>query len=130
MAASTLAELEQAIRQELLAAMQEAGEKMFDDLQGEVIGYYTGNPKKYVRTHKLLDTPRLDPISASGNTITFKVRLDKGGGYTTGSNPSMETVLNWTNYGLAGTIGSHGYWERAEKKMESTFNSVMRSHFG
>lgn len=127
--ASSLAALESELRAELLAAMEEAADKMFDDLQGEVIKYYTGNPKQYARTYQLLTTPRLDPPSGGGNSVHFKVYLHGGGGYSTGSCPSMGTVLGWTNYGGGGTIGSHGYWERALAKMGSTFTSVLGSHF-
>ena len=128
--ASNMSELENELRAELMAAMEEASEKMFDDLQGEVAGYYSGSPKRYQRTFQLLTTPTLSPISGGGNSVTFKVYLNPAGGYTTGCYPSMETVLSWTNYGGGGTIGSHGYWERALGKMGETFSSVMASHFG
>lgn len=128
--ASSLAALENELRAELMTAMEEASEKMFDDLQGEVAGYYTGKPNKYNRTFQLLTTPTLSPISGGGNSVSFKVYLNPAGGYTTGCYPSMETVLSWTNDGGGGTIGSHGYWQRAVSKMGESFSSIMASHFG
>lgn len=128
--ASSLAELESELRAELLSAMEEAADKMFDDLQGEVAGYYSGSPKAYRRTFQLLSTPTLSPVSGGGNSVSFMVYLNPAGGYTSGSYPSMQTVLHWTNDGGGGTIGNHGYWERAESKMGQTFTSVMASHFG
>ncbi len=128
--ASSFAELENELRAELMAAMEEASEKMFDDLQGEVIGYYSGSPKRYQRTFQLLSTPTLSPISGGGNSVSFTVYLNPAGGYTTGCYPSMSTVLGWTNYGGGGTVGSHGYWERALSKMGKSFTSALASHFG
>lgn len=128
--ASSLAALEAQLRAELQAAMSEAADKMFGDLQEEVAGYYTGSPKRYQRTFQLLSTPTLDPPSGGGNSVTFRVYLNPAGGYTTGCYPSMATVLNWTNYGGGGTIGNHGFWERAEAKMGNSFNSVLAAHFG
>lgn len=127
--ASSLKELEAEIRAEMMAAAQDAAAKMFDDLQGEVLGYYTGTPRQYTRTFQLTTTPTLDPISGGGNTVSFRVWLNGAGGYTTGSYPSMATVIGWTDNGQAGTIGHHGYWNRSLAKMKGSLISAFNSHF-
>lgn len=129
--ASSLAELEAELSAELQAAMEEANSKMFNDLDSEVAGYYAGGvPDAYHRTGQLRNTPKADPVSGGGKFFSFRVYLNPAGGYTTGMNPSMSQVLNWTNEGSHGTVGSHGYWERALSKMEKSFSSSLASHFG
>lgn len=93
----------------------------------------------YKRTGALGDTPKVTDIDVSGNSASFTAFLDTSGGYTTGDNPSMEQVLNLANYKTRWiTSGGHparlalgktGFWERAEEKMEDTFNKTMRQFF-
>lgn len=128
--ASSLAELQSEIEAEMAAAMDEAAEKMFDIVESEVAGYYTGTPKRYTRTGQMLSTPTLSPMSGGGSSLSFRVYLNPAGGYSTGCQPSMLTVLNWTNSGGGGTIGHHGYWNRAESKMAGAFLMAFNSHFG
>lgn len=127
---SGVEELRAEIMAEMIAAMNDAKEAMFDDTQSEVIGYYTGSPKVYHRTGQLLTIPRADPVTGGGYTVTTRIYLHDGGGYSTGSNPSMATVINWTNGGGGGTIGNHGYWGRAVSKMGKSFNAAFGAHFG
>lgn len=126
--ASSIEGLRQEIMAEMRAAMEDAKEGMFNDLQSEVIGYYTGKPVQYHRTYQLLTAPRADPVTG-GDTITTRIYLNGAGGYTTGCYPSMARVISWTDNGGAGTIGHHGYWSRSLKSMKHSFISAFNSHF-
>lgn len=118
-------------------AMTVAATKMEADMYEETGDFYTGlKPKKYVRTGALGDTPRTTAITVIGNTLTFNAYLDQSHQYTTGKNPSMGAVLSVANdhslsstYVLRPPVGKQGFWERAEQKMELTFNKTMRSFF-
>lgn len=100
MAAKNMKELEDMMLKEMRKAMNVASEKILEDMYKETEGYYTsGNPKKYVRTEALGDTPRTTSISSAGDTVSFKAYLDTNYKYTTGDNPNMEQVLNLANYG-------------------------------
>lgn len=100
MAAKNMKELEDMMLKEMRKAMNVASEKILEDMYKETEGYYTsGNPKKYVRTGALGDTPRTTSISSAGDTVSFKAYLDTNYKYTTGDNPNMEQVLNLANYG-------------------------------
>jgi len=103
----------------------------------ETAGFYTkGKPKKYVRTGALGDTPRTTAIATNGSSIYFTAYLDQSHQYTTGKRPTMGAVLDVANnHGMSSTyilrppLGRQGFWERAEKKIEKTFNKTMRSFF-
>lgn len=127
--ASSIEQLKREIMREMTAAMEDAKNDMFDALQYEVAGYYTGKPDKYKRTYQLLTTPRADPVTSGGSMVSTRLYLI-GNGYTTGCKPSMERVLEWTEFGGAGTIGHHGYWSRSIKTMGNAFYKAFSSHFG
>ncbi|MCD7810267.1 MAG: hypothetical protein LUG91_00180 [Ruminococcus sp.] len=140
MAAKNMKELEDMMLKEMRKAMNVASEKMLEDMYKETEGYYTsGNPKKYVRTGALGDTPRTTSVSSAGDTVSFKAYLDTNYKYTTGDNPNMEQVLNLANYGKAWktksgamarpTVGNKGFWEKSEERMRITFDNTMRKFF-
>lgn len=140
MKAKNMKELNAMLMSELRKSMSVASDKMLGDMYGETGDYYTeGSPKEYVRTGALGDTPRTTAVSVSGNTASFEAYLDKNHQYTTGDNPNMEQVLNLANYGTPWTtksgskarqtVGKKGFWERAEKEMERTFNATLSKSF-
>lgn len=138
-ACSSMAELEAAIMKEMRSAMEEVHEqvpdKMKDTIKQEF--YASAEPKLYVRTEQLQNTPKTMPLSESGKTITFDAKLDNSGGYSTGKKPSMQDVLELTNDGdtsssvgyLRPAVGSTGYWQKVEKCIEDNLNSAMSKHF-
>lgn len=127
--ASSIEELKREIMREMTAAMEDAKNDMFDAVQFEVAGYYTGKPKVYKRTYQLLTIPGADPVTSGGNSVSTRIFLNEAGGYTTGCHPSMATVINWTENGGGGTIGHHGYWSRSMKTMGNAFYKAFSSHF-
>lgn len=137
--ASSIEQLKREIMREMAAAMNDAKEDMFDELQGEVMRYYTGSPKIYHRTYQMLTTPRADPVTSGAESVNTRLYLFEGGGYSTGSNPSMLDVLKLANYGIRfttangyparDTVGRKGFWERSLTKMDIAFNRAFSSHF-
>ena len=139
MIAKNMAEIEKMLMKEMRKSMNVASEKILADMYEETEGFYSGKePKMYERTGALGDTPRVTSINQSGNELEFTAYLDKNYKYTTGKSPTMEDILNLANDGivnssvgyLRNTVGKKGFWERAEKKMERSFNNTMRKFFG
>lgn len=128
--ASNMAQLEAMLKQQLKKAMQVVSVKAEKDLDEATDYFYNGGqPQKYVRTGKLGSTPRTTALSESGNSVSFEAYLDQSGSYTTGSKPSMGTVLEWANTGSAGIVGSPLFWEYGIDKIEKDFNDTLASFF-
>lgn len=140
MIAKNMNELNKMLMKEIQKAMKVTSEKVLGDMYEETGGFYTqGSPKMYQRTGALGDTPKTTAISTMGNEVSFEAYLDKNHQYTTGSNPNMTDVLNLANYGkqfttknggkARPTLGKKGFWEESEKKMEKTFDDIMKKFF-
>lgn len=138
MTITSMEQLERELLREMRRAMEVASQKMLGDMSEEVADFYTGGePTMYERTGALGDTARTSPIEQNGNVIEFEAYLDTNYNYTTGKNPTMLDVLNLANDGITNssvgklrkTVGKQGFWERAEEKMEKSFNNTMRSYF-
>ncbi len=130
-------ELEAMLMKQAKRAMAVTATKVEADMYEETGDFYTGgNPKLYVRTGALGDTPRTTAISQSGNVLMFNAYLDQNYQYSTGKSPSMGAVLDVANdhsfassYVLNPPVGRQHFWERAEKKMEKSFKKTMRCFF-
>lgn len=140
MNARNMNELQQMLTNHLRKAMEVTSKKVLADMYDETGGFYTqGNPKKYKRTGALGDTPKTTPITSGKGVVTFRAYLDDSTNYTTGDKPSMTQVLNLANYGKSwrtkngalakATLGKKGFWERAENKMQDTFDKTMKQFF-
>lgn len=132
MVVRSIDELERALRKEMQKAMRVVSEKALADMYEETGGFYTGGePKVYERTGALGDTPRVTPPTVGGDSVSFKAYLDTSGGYTTGKQPSMETVLTLANTGsypgMRSTVGRTHFWDRAKDKINDDFLSTMSS---
>lgn len=135
MAAKTLAELEKAIMKEIVSTMRETEYMAIGDMdEGIDVFYSGGTPVMYKRTGQLRSTPKTSGVEVEGNSASFKAYLDQSGGYTTGKQPSMATVLQLANYGnVSGyrpTVGAKGFWEYSEKLIEESLNKAFSSRFG
>ncbi len=141
MTATNMQQLKQMLMKKVQKAMVVSQEKMLEDMYEETGGFYTcGEPTMYERTGALGDTPKTTAITTTGNSVSFEAYLDKKHKYTTGSNPNMQQVLELANdgkpfttkngYPARATVGQKGFWERANEKMEKSFNDTMRSFFG
>ena len=124
-AARSYAELDALILADIRAAIAKAEEKAKADLQDATNAFYTGSPKKYVRTDLLRQTPRTE---STGGDAGFRAYLDTSTGYTTGSNPGMETVLGWAETGAAGVIG-HLDWDAAERRVIDDADAALKEYF-
>lgn len=140
MTATNMKQLEQMMLKEMRKAMNVASEKMLADMYDETEKYYTkGKPVAYQRTGALGDTPKTTSLSQIGASVSFEAYLDTDYQYTTGSDPTMEQVLDLANYGIPfttkngyparATLGKKGFWERSEKKIEKTLNRTMKKFF-
>lgn len=124
------------IEKEMRKAMNVASAKAEADMYHQTGDFYTeSNPKKYIRTGALGDTPRVTALMKSGNQMSFEAYLDKNHTYDTGKNPTMTEVLLVANdHGnnpahLRHPIGKEGFWDRAVDEIEQDFNSTMKSFF-
>lgn len=138
MVARSLEQLERQIMDEMKKAMNIISDKALSDMYDEVGDFYTGgDPIMYKRTGALGDTPRTTNLSVSKSSISFDAYLDTTHRYTSGKNPTMLDVLNLTDQGITNSsvgnlrraVGKRGFWERAEKKIEKSFNETMQSFF-
>ena len=113
----------------LETAMEEVADKSLDEMQKTTNAFYSGDPKKYERTGALRDTPRVSDVQRGGDSVSVEARLDTSGSYSTGSNPSMGTVLNWALTKDAGLVGGPLEWDNAKQNMEQVLESTVRKHF-
>ena len=139
--ARNMKQLNQMLMKSLKKAMEEANEKILEDMYEETGNFYAGgDPVQYQRTGALGDTPRTTAVSSStsatGGSASFNAYLDQTGGYTTGRRPSMKTVLEHANTGgdmtnppMRAVVGNSGFWERAEDKMKQKLDEAISHHF-
>lgn len=129
MVANNMTELNNMLMNQLISAMNDASVVMYMDTQKEVDKFYSrGNPKQYVRTGTLGNTPDASPLSVGGNQVSFKVFLDKSHGYRTGTF-SMSDVLTNAEAHTAGILGKPKFWANSEKRMEKTFEKTIKKYF-
>ena len=143
--ANNMDELREMLTRELEIAMREASDSALSDMYDETGKFYTGRqPKKYIRTGALGNTPRVTTpkqvrTSRYTTEVSFDAYLDLSHDYTTGDRPGMEQVLLLASYGIPwqtesgatakSTVGKSGFWQRAEVKMEKDLSKAMRKHF-
>lgn len=127
--ASNMSELKKMLMDRLETAMEEVAEKALAEMEATAKGFYSGSPKKYKRTGALAETPRVSDIMRGGDSVSVEAKLDTSGGYTTGSNPSMGTVLNWALTKEAGLVGGPLEWDNAKQNMKKILESTIRKHF-
>lgn len=123
------------IMEEIIAAMHEAEYMAMGDMhEGIDVFYGGGQPVMYNRTGQLKTTPKTSGVVSSGKSASFDAYLSQNGGYNTGKNPSMGTVLQLANYGgVSGyrdTVGTKGFWEYSEGLIEDSFHKALASRFG
>ncbi len=127
--ASNMSGLKKMLMDRLETAMKEVAEKSLAEMEATTKGFYSGSPKKYERTGALAETPRVSDAKRSGDSISVEAKLDTSGGYTTGSNPDMGTVLNWALTKEAGLVGGPLEWENAKQDMKQILETTVKKHF-
>ena len=125
---NSFAAFEQQIIKDMQTAATRAKDKIERELFLNVNDYYAGSaPKKYIRTGTLLTSPDSTPVQGSGKSLSFSVYMNDGISYNTGSFSGAQ-VIDATEYGLARTVGKHGYFGRTEESvddiLESEFNNL------
>lgn len=134
MIATSMAQLEQQLSNQMRKAMTVANVKAEADLFEETAKFYTGGtPVMYQRTGQLGSTPMTTPVTGGGKQYSFKAYLNESGGYSTGKKPGMLQVLILANYGgypgLRPTVGKGGFWQSAEQKIQKDLNTTFASFF-
>lgn len=116
---------------ELSSAMNEANSKSLEGMKQSLSEFYGGgSPREYKRTGMMGNTPETTGVSVGGTSASFEAKLNGGYSYSTGSNPSGDTVLGWAESGSAGIVGTPGFWAKSEERIEQALNDAMSSHFG
>lgn len=119
-------QMREMILRRMAKTMQDVADKSMHELKKTTEQYYTGaEPSQYKRTNALRNTPIASDILQDANSVSCEVGLSTSHDYTSGSNPNMETVLNWAINKEAGLVGGPLKWEEAKdnikKKLEDTF---------
>lgn len=126
--ATSSAQLRQMLMRNLVSAMGKAEQLALGDLYEETGRFYgSGEPKKYVRTGQLANTPKTDGIKAGADSVEFKAYLDTSGGYSTGSRPGMATVLGWAENHGAGVVGGPLDFNRAMNNIIRDASAVIEA---
>lgn len=112
-----------------MSAMSRSLAEIDPMLKGEVYGYYTGYPECYARTGTLATAPDTEGVFGGGDMVSMKMYMDAGISYSTGRFSGIE-VLDATNNGTAGVVGTPGHWDRAEKKSKQIVDSNYSAEFG
>lgn len=124
--ATNAAQLRKMIMRSLQGAMEKAEVLALGDLYEETGRFYmTATPDKYRRTGQLANTPKTDGVSVGADSVEFKAYLDTSGGYSTGSRPGMETVLNWAADQSAGIVGGPLDFDRAMNNIINDVSAVI-----
>lgn len=138
--ATSMAELERMIMDEMQRAMTVVHAKSEQDTRNEVQSFYSqGSPTIYKRTGKLGSSVRSKGVSRSGKRVSFFIWLDRTYNYTV-PNPdfiekgfasyfSTPMVFEAAEAGTANIKGKSGFWARSEEKIESNLNSTFASFF-
>ena len=139
-AASSMAELEKMIMDDMYKAMSVARTKAEQDTKDEVQSFYSqGSPKIYKRTGKLGQSVRANGANRGGKTVEFTVWLDQALTYLV-PNPAF-TSRGFASYfttpeifeaaegGTSGVQGRPGFWARSFEKIKSDTDDALSMYF-
>ena len=126
-----------ALHNDMANKMSRLAKQVKIDMQEETWDFYSGgSPEVYQRTGHLGNTPEVSPIESTLGSIEFTAYLNQDYTYGTGDNPSMTQVLDLANSGIPWTtkrggqarptVGKSGFWERAQDRMDKSWNSIMK----
>lgn len=126
---SSIEELENLIRQDIMKAMNQSKNEVERKLQENVADYYSvGKPNFYKRTKTLLTSPKTTPVSDSGKEFEFIAYMDESISYSTGTYSGAE-VIDVTEKGASGVLGKSGYFKRTEEEIPEIVNKNMLKFF-
>lgn len=138
--ATSMAQLQKMLQDEMKAAMNEVHSKVEADMKKELSEFYSqGSPVLYVRTGALGRASRTTGVSGGGNTVGFDAYLEPPS-YST---PNMDfvnhgfpsyydgaTVLTAAESHSSHILGKGGFWSRILKDIKTDLTDAMSSHFG
>lgn len=138
--ASSMAELEKMIMDDIYKAMTVARAKAEQDTKTEVQSFYSqGSPKIYKRTGKLGKSVKAHGANRFGRSVEFYVWLDQTYSYTV-PNPdfiergfssyfSTPMVFDAAESGSANIKGKPGFWARSFEKIKSDTDNALGAYF-
>ena len=138
--ASSMAELEKMILDDMYKAMSIAKKKSEQDTIGEVQSFYSqGSPKIYKRKEKLKNSVRATEANMGGSSVEFSIWLDQNISYqvpnpdfTSRGLPSYFTtpeIFEAAESGTSGVKGKSGFWARSLIKIKSDTDSALGMYF-
>lgn len=138
--ASSMAELEKMILDDMYKAMSFAQKKSEQDTIGEVQSFYSqGSPTIYKRTGKLGKSVKTTGANIGGSSVEFSIWLDQGTPYqvpnpdfTSRGFPSYFTtpeIFEAAEGGTSGVKGKSGFWARSLTKIKSDTDSALGMYF-
>lgn len=117
--------LERQLTKDVRSVAESARNKVEQELQDNVMDYYSsGNPIKYERTGTLLTSPETTPVSCAGKHFRFESYLNDSISYHTGKYTGAE-VIDATEDGHSGTLGTHGYFKRTEESVPEILEKAL-----
>lgn len=136
--ASSMAELERILTQQMEKAMRVVSEKVLADMYEETGEFYTqGKPRRYVRTGGLGSSPRTTALTKGGKTVSFDAYLEPP--HYIVPNPKFNPpyssyftgiqVLQAAEKGKARILGKPGFWERSLKDIEKEIRTTLPQFF-
>lgn len=138
--ASSMAELEKMILDDMYKAMSAAKSKAEQDTIAEVQSFYSqGTPRIYKRTGKLGNSVKANGASKGGSSVEFSIWLDQSISYqvpneafTSRGLPSHFTtpeIFEAAESGSAGVKGKPGFWARSYEKIKSDTDNALGMYF-
>lgn len=118
--------LKAALQKEMYAALEEATNQSFQDLQENVGNFYDSPEGRYHRTGQLRDSPQLDGISFNGDSAVSQISINTGTQYDPAGRDTA-TIYGYAEDG--GLLGNGGFWQRTEEKIEKNIEDAFGKHF-
>ncbi len=114
------------MQKEMYAALEEATNQSFQDLQENVGNFYDSPEGRYHRTGQLRDSPQLDGISFNGDSAVSQISINTGTQYDPAGRDTA-TIYGYAEDG--GLLGNGGFWQRTEEKIEKNIEDAFGKHF-
>lgn len=118
--------LKAAIQKEMYAALEETTEDSFLDLKENVNRFYDSPEGKYKRTGQLRDSPQVDGINYSGDSVIGQISINTGTQYDP-SGRDTATIYGYAESG--GLLGNGNFWQRIQDDIEKNIDRDFEKHF-
>lgn len=116
-------------RRKMMNAMSATAKDLDPMFRDSVGTFYSGIPKVYVRTGELTNSPKVTGPTSTGDACIVEMELDPGLMHHTTGTFSEEQILDATNQGTSGVVGTPGYWNRAEENAKIIADAHFRQQF-